>query len=46
MIKSEIIDQLIDHDCEIVFAVDDRDSVVQMYRNRGITCLQCANGKY
>lgn len=46
VIKSEIIDQLIDQDCEIVFAVDDRDSVVQMYRNRGITCLQCANGNY
>lgn len=28
------------------FAIDDRDQVVRMWRKRGITCLQCANGDF
>ena len=30
----------------VLFAIDDRSSVVQMYRNQGITVLQCADGDY
>lgn len=31
---------------KIVMAVDDRDSVVKMWRDNGITCLQCAYGDF
>lgn len=30
----------------IKFSIDDRQQVVDMWRNRGITCLQCANGDF
>lgn len=30
----------------ILFAVDDRASVVQMWRDNNITCLQCAKGDF
>lgn len=29
-----------------LFAIDDRTQVVQMWRRRGITCLQCAEGDF
>lgn len=28
------------------FSIDDRNQVVQMWRKRGITCLQCAEGNF
>ena len=31
---------------DILFAIDDRQQVVDMYRNRGITVLQCAKGDF
>lgn len=31
---------------DILFVVDDRDQVVKMWRNRGITCLQCEYGDF
>lgn len=31
---------------KIVMAIDDRDSVVKMWRENGITCLQCAYGDF
>lgn len=30
----------------IKFAIDDRDQVVQLWRKRGITCLQCQDGDF
>ena len=30
----------------ILFAVDDRQSVVDLWRNRGITTLACAKGDF
>lgn len=30
----------------VVLAIDDRSSVVKMYRSKGITVLQCADGNY
>ncbi len=30
----------------ILFAVDDRQRVVDMWREKGITCLQCADGNF
>lgn len=30
----------------VLFAIDDRDSVVKMYRSKGVTVFQCADGQY
>lgn len=45
-IKKEILDQLRSEGKEIAFVVDDRNSVVDMWRRNGITCLQCAEGDF
>lgn len=45
VIKQEIYDEHF-RDREILFAIDDRDRVVQMWRDNGITCLQCQKGDY
>lgn len=42
VIKEEILDQLLAEGREILFTIDDRQRVVDMWRRRGITCLQCA----
>lgn len=34
------------HEYEILFAVDDRKRVVDMWRRLGITCLHCAEGNF
>jgi hypothetical protein len=43
ILKKEIIEPFKD---KILMAFEDRDQVVQMYRELGITCLQVADGKY
>lgn len=40
-VKSDILDNIIKEGYNIKFAVDDRDSIVKMWRERGIICLQC-----
>ena len=45
-IKQEILDQLQSEGSKISFVVDDRNSVVDMWRRNGITCLQCARGDF
>ncbi len=45
IIKSEILDQLWEKNYQILFTVDDRQRVVDMWRKRGITCLQAAAWK-
>lgn len=45
-IKKEILDRLRQEGNEISFVVDDRRSVVDMWRENGITCLQCADGDF
>lgn len=42
VVKSEILDTLLAGGAEILFAVDDRQRVVDMWRKRGVTCLQAA----
>lgn len=42
-IKAEMLEAL---SLPIWFAVDDRDQVVNMYRDKGILCLQCKEGDY
>ncbi len=41
-LKEAILDKLLAEGHEILFTVDDRQRVVDMWRRRGITCLQCA----
>lgn len=42
VVKKEILDQIKNKfNREILFAVDDRSSVVKMWRDAGIICLQC-----
>ncbi len=36
----------IEKEYDILFVVDDRDQVVSMWREHGITCLQCAKGDF
>jgi predicted kinase len=43
IIKSEILDTILAAGNEIAFVVDDRPSVVAMWRERGLTCLQCSD---
>lgn len=42
IVKAEILDVILRED-EVLFVVDDRPSVVAMWRARGLTCLQCAD---
>jgi predicted kinase len=42
IIKEEFLDELISLHHNIAFVIDDRPSVVAMWRKRGLTCLQCA----
>ena len=46
IIKQEILDALRDQGHEILFTVDDRQQVVDMWRRNGITCLQCDEGDF
>ena len=46
IIKSEILDQMIKDGFNPVMAVDDRNQVVDMWRRRGIRCLQVAPGDF
>lgn len=41
IVKSQILDGILAEGFEIDFVVDDRPSVVAMWRERGLTCLQC-----
>lgn len=42
ILKEQILDRLLAEGHEILFTVDDRQRVVDMWRRRGITCLQVA----
>lgn len=46
IIKQEILDMLLSEGKEILFAVDDRQQVVDMWRKNGIACLQCDVGDF
>lgn len=41
VVKSEVLDALLAAGNDIAFVIDDRPSVVAMWRERGLTCLQC-----
>lgn len=44
IVKEEILDLL--PQSRIAYVLDDRDRVVKMWRRRGLTCLQVANGDF
>ncbi len=46
VIKEEILDKLLSEGKNILFTVDDRQQVVDMWRKNGIACLQCAEGNF
>ena len=45
-IKKEIYESDIKPFYDVVFCVDDRQQVVDMWREIGLTCLQCAEGDF
>ena len=46
IIKTEIYRQHIETDFDVLFCVDDRQQVVDAWRELGLTCLQCAKGDF
>lgn len=46
IIKKEMLDVIHSHNFEILFCVDDRKRVVDMWRANGILTLQCAEGNF
>ena len=46
IIKEEILKKLIAEGRDILFVVDDRQQVVDMWRRNGIHCLQCDTGDF
>lgn len=45
-IKREMLRDIEGQGFEVMFTVDDRKSVVEMWRSEGITCFQCAPGDW
>jgi phosphoglycolate phosphatase-like HAD superfamily hydrolase len=46
VIKEHVLKDLQAQGANVWFVVDDRQSVVDMWRRNGITCLQCAEGNF
>jgi len=46
IVKQIILDYDIKPDYDILFALDDRNSVCKMWRQNGIKCLQVAEGDF
>jgi predicted secreted acid phosphatase len=46
VIKEELYEKCIQPFFDVVFVLDDRDSVVEMWRARGLCCLQVQKGDY
>jgi hypothetical protein len=46
VIKKEIYEKHIKGKFSILFVLEDRDQVVKMWRNEGLTCLQVAYGNF
>lgn len=45
VIKEEVYRKELEH-YRVLFVVEDRKSVVQMWRRLGLVCLQCADGEF
>ena len=46
MVKQKIYEEQIKNTYEIVFAIDDRKRICDMWRGLGLTCLACAEGNF
>lgn len=46
IVKSELLDKLLAEGWSPIMAFDDRDRVVKMWRERGVPCLQVAEGNF
>jgi len=46
IVKREMYEQRIQGHWNILFALDDRNQMVQLYRSLGLTCLQVADGDF
>jgi phosphoglycolate phosphatase-like HAD superfamily hydrolase len=46
LLKKKWLDDLFPNTDDIICVFDDRDKVVQMWRDNGITCFQVANGNF
>jgi predicted secreted acid phosphatase len=46
VVKEEIYRTHIEPSYDVLFCVDDRQQVVDMWRSIGLTCLQCAKGDF
>ncbi len=46
IVKQEIYEREIKGRYNVLFVLDDRDQVVQMWRDQGLTCLQVAEGNF
>ena len=46
IIKKEIYDEMIKEVFDILFILDDRKQVVDMWRKEGLTVLHCAEGDF
>ena len=44
--KQEVFDKYFKDKRDILFAIEDRKQVVDMWRSNGIICLQCAEGEF
>lgn len=46
IVKTEIYREQIKPNFDVVFCIDDRQQVVDAWRELGLTCLQCAKGDF
>jgi len=46
IVKKELYDHLIKPEYDVLFCIDDRASVVKMWREQGLVCLHCAEGDF
>ena len=46
IIKERIFEEKIRDQYCVEFVIDDRDQVVKMWREKGLTCFQCADGNF
>jgi len=46
LIKAEIYEHQIMKEYNVLFALEDRKRVAEMWRDKGLVCLQCAEGDY
>jgi FMN phosphatase YigB (HAD superfamily) len=46
IVKRELYEMHIKDKYDVVFCIDDRTQVVQLWRSLGLVCLQCCEGNY